>query len=311
MKRVLATALCLLLVSAFGYGAVAPQAQGTATINGTVHDPSGAVLPGVEVTATQTSTNVSRQAVSDERGNFVLPNLPIGPYKVEAALPGFRTFVQTGIELGVNQNPNLTVTMEVGQVAQEVEVNANVSMVETQNLGVRQEVQNQEVLDLPLQSRNATDFLTLLGGAVADTANNSSTRSLQGGIGISITGLREGSTTFTLDGAVHTNVFDNLNLPIPFPDALQEFSLQTGAQNSSSGFQGGAQVAAVTKSGTNQFHGDAYDYYRSDKLASRAYFAPTKGSKSRNQFGGTVGGPILKNKLFFFGGYQRTQNNQA
>src|SRR5579862_270097 len=143
MKRVLATALFLLLVSTYGHSAAAPQAQGTATINGTVKDPSGAVLPGVEVTATQTSTNVSRQSVSDERGNFILPNLPVGPYKVEAALPGFRTFVQTGIELGVNQNPNLNVTMEVGQVSQAVEVNANVTQVETQNLAVRQEVQNQ------------------------------------------------------------------------------------------------------------------------------------------------------------------------
>ena len=159
------------------------------------------MLPGVEVTATQTATSISRQAVSDERGNFALTNLPVGPYKVEAALPGFRTFVQTGIELGVNQNPNLPITLEVGQVNQEVEVQANVTMVETRNLGVRQVIENQEVLDLPLQSRNATDFLTLLGGAVADTANNSSTRSLQGGIGISITGLLEGSTTFTLDGA--------------------------------------------------------------------------------------------------------------
>ena len=279
MKRVLATAIVLLLVSSLACAAGSPQAQGTAQINGIVKDPSGAVLPGVEVTATQTATGISRQAVSDERGNFALPNLPVGPYKVEAGLPGFRTFVQTGIELGVNQNPNLPITLEVGQVNQEVEVQANVTMVETRNLGVRQVIENQEVLDLPLQSRNATDFLTLLGGAVADTANNSSTRSLQGGIGISITGLLEGSTTFTLDGAIHTNTFDNLNLPIPFPDALQEFSLQTGAQNSSSGFQGGAQVAAVTKSGTNNFHGDAFDYYRSDSLASRAYFAPTKGTK--------------------------------
>lgn len=311
MKHVLATLLCVLFVSVLTCAAAFGQAQGTSTINGVVKDPSGAVLPGVEVTATQTDTNVSRQSVTDERGNFVLPNLPVGPYKVEAALPGFRTFVQTGISLGVNQNPNLNVVMEVGQVSQEVEVQANVTMVETHNLGVRQVVENQEVLDLPLQSRNATDFLTLLGGAVADTTNNSSTRALQGGIGISITGLLEGSTTFTLDGAIHTNTFDNLNLPIPFPDALQEFSLQTGAQNSSSGFQGGAQVGAVTKSGTNQFHGDAYDYYRSDTLASRAYFAAIKGTKSRNQWGGTIGGPVLKNKLFFFGGYQRTQNNQA
>jgi len=171
--------MVLLLVSSLACAAGSPQAQGTAQINGIVKDPSGAVLPGVEVTATQTATSVSRQAVSDERGNFALTNLPIGPYKVEAALPGFRTFVQTGIELGVNQNPNLPITLEVGQVNQEVEVQANVTMVETRNLGVRQVIENQEVLDLPLQSRNATDFLTLLGGAVADTANNSSTRSFR------------------------------------------------------------------------------------------------------------------------------------
>src|SRR5262249_60795972 len=111
-----------------------------------------AAFPGVALTATQPNTNSSRQAASDERGNFVLPNLPVGPYKVEAALPGFRTFVQTGIELGVNQNPNLPITLEVGQVTQEVEVQANVTMVETRNLGVRQVIENQEGLNLPLQS---------------------------------------------------------------------------------------------------------------------------------------------------------------
>src|SRR5215470_3783968 len=204
MKRVLATVVGLLLVSGLACGATSPQAQGTSTINGSVKDSSGAVLPGVEVTATQTATNVSRQTISDERGNFVLPNLPVGPYRVEATLPGFRTFVQTGIELGVNQNPILPITLEVGQVTQEVEVSANVTQVETSSLGVRQVIENQEVLDLPLQSRNATDLLTLLGGAVASGANSSS-RALQGGIGIVITGLPGGSTTFTLDGAIHTN----------------------------------------------------------------------------------------------------------
>jgi hypothetical protein len=311
MKYLLMRLGSVFLICTFAYVEALAQAQGTSQINGAVKDATGAVLPGVEITATQTNTNFTRPAVSDERGNFVLPNLPVGPYKIEATLPGFRTFVQTGIELGVNQNPNLYVILEVGQVAQEVEVEANVAMVESRNLGIRQVIENQEILDLPLQSRNATDLLTLLGGAVADTINNSSSRSLQGGVGISITGQLEGSTTFTLDGALHTNTFDNLNLPIPFPDALQEFSLQTGAQNPSSGFQGGAQVGAVTKSGTNQFHGDVFDYYRGDRFASRSYFAATKGTRSRNQFGGTIGGPIVKNKLFFFAGYQRTQNDQA
>src|SRR6478672_3901811 len=142
MKHVPIIVIGLLLVSTVGYAAASPQAQGTSQINGIVKDPTGAVLPGVEVTATQTDTNINRQTVSDERGNFVLPNLPIGPYKIEAQLPGFRTFVQTGIQLGVNQNPNLNIILEVGQVTQEVEVQANVTMVETRNLGVRQVIES-------------------------------------------------------------------------------------------------------------------------------------------------------------------------
>src|SRR5262245_19476861 len=259
MKHVLLGLLGLLLVAALACGAAFGQAQGTSQINGLVKDPSGAILPGVEVTATQTETNVSRQSVSDERGNFVLPNLPVGPYKVEATLPGFRSFVQTGIQLGVNQNPNLNIVLEVGQVNQQVEVQANVTMVETRNLGVRQVIETQEIVELPLNGRTAIDLITLQGGAVADTANNASSRSLQVGVGLSITGLPTGATTFTLDGALHTNTFDNLNLPIPFPEALQEFSIQTALQNANSGFQGGASVGAVTKSGTNNFHGDLFE----------------------------------------------------
>ena len=299
--------LAVSFISVFGCAAAFGQAQGTAQINGIVKDPTGAVLPGVEVTSTNTSTNQSRQAVSDERGNFVLANLPIGPYKVEAVLPGFRTFVQTGIQLGVNQNPNLNVVLEVGQVTQQVEVQANLTMVETRNLGVRQVIESVQIVELPLNGRTAIDLITLQGGAVADTANNASTRSLQGGVGLSITGLPTGATTFMLDGALHTNTFDNLNLPVPFPEALQEFSIQSGSQNASGGFQGGASVGAQTKSGTNQFHGDLFDFYRNDRFMARSYFAATKGSRTRQQFGGTLGGPIIKSKLFFFGAYQYTK----
>ncbi len=305
--RLTGALLICVLASAIAFG----QAQGTSQINGIVKDPTGAVLPGVEITATQTDTNVSRQTVSDERGNFVLPNLPVGPYRVEAQLPGFRTFLQTGIQLGVNQNPNLNIILEVGQVTQEVEVQANVTMVETRNLGVRQVIENVQIVELPLQSRTAMDLITLQGGAVADPNNNSSSRALQGGVGVSITGLPTGATSFTLDGALHTNTFDSLNLPVPFPEALQEFSVQSGSQNASSGFQGGAQVGAVTKSGTNNFHGDVFDYYRNDRFMARSYFAATKGSRTREQVGGDVGGPILKNKLFFFAAYQYTKNKSA
>jgi hypothetical protein len=274
-----------------------------------VKDATGAVLPGVEITATQTDTNQTRFTLTDETGAFVLPSLVTGPYRLEASLPGFRTFVQSGIVLGVNQNPTINVVLEVGQVTEQVEVQANATMVETRNLGVRQVIENNEILELPLNGRSAIDLILLQGGSVA-TGSNSSTRAIQGGVGVSLTGLADGTTTYTLDGALHNNPYDSLNLPMPFPDALQEFSIQTGSQNASNGFLGGAQIAAVTKSGTNEFHGDVFDYYRNDRFQARRYFDTSKGTRRRNQWGGTIGGPILRNKLFFFGGFQYTSNSQ-
>src|SRR5436190_1223996 len=183
-------------------------------------------------------------------------------------------------------------------------------MVETRNLGIRQVIENEQILELPLNGSNATDLITLQGGAVANGQNAVLGRALNGGVGVSISGL-SGQTTYTLDGALHTNPQDNLNLPLPFPDALQEFSIQTGTQNATGGFQGGSTVGAVTKSGTNQFHGDVFDYYRNDRFMARSYFAATKGTRKRNEAGGTLGGPIIQNKLFFFGGYDRLSNRAA
>src|SRR3989440_8474688 len=142
----------VLVLGLVGIGLTCPNiwAQATAQISGTVHDQSGAVLPGVEVTATQTETGITRTAVTNETGSYVLPNLPLGPYKVEAALPGFRTYVQTGIVLQVNSSPVVNVTLEVGQVAETIEVEANATLVETRNSGVGQVVENARILELPL-----------------------------------------------------------------------------------------------------------------------------------------------------------------
>src|SRR5713226_5415632 len=138
-------------------------AQATAQISGTARDQSGAVLPGVEIKATQTETGITRDVVTNETGSFVLPNLPIGPYRLEAALPGFRTFIQTGIVLEVNSNPVINVALEVGQVSEQVEVQANAALVETRSSGVGQVMENARILDLPLNGRNVIDLLSLAG----------------------------------------------------------------------------------------------------------------------------------------------------
>jgi hypothetical protein len=293
-------------------------AQSTAQITGTIRDATGAVLPGAEVTATQTETGIARSTVSNETGAYVLPNLPIGPYKLEAGLPGFRTFVQTGIVLDVNSNPVINISLEVGQRTEQVEVQANAALVETRTVGVGQVMETQRILELPLNGRNAAELVLTVGAAVNIPEYASQPRSMQGQLAIAVAGGLPSGVNYALDGAQHNNPYDNLSLPLPFPDALQEFKVETSALAASQGQHSSAQVNSVTKSGTNDFHGSLFEFVRNDLLNATTYFArvdPNTGKKvqstlKRNQFGGTAGGPIVRNKLFFFGGYQGTINHQ-
>ncbi len=281
-------------------------AQATAQISGTVQDQSGAVLPGVEVTASQTDKGVSRMTVTNEAGYYTLSNLPLGPYRLEAALPGFRSFVQTGIVLQVNSNPTLNITLQVGQVSEQVEVQANASLVDTRNVSVGQVMETARIMELPLNGRNAQELLLLAGGAVQSAPAGG--RTFPGRLTISSAGTLGTATEYTLDGIRHVDAFDGLPLPLPFPDALAEFKTEIGGMAPQQGRS--AQVSAVTKSGTNSFHGDLFEFVRNDLFNARPYFS-TKGSTlKRNQFGGTIGGPVLKNKLFFFSGYQGTTLRQ-
>jgi len=304
MKRILIALLVTNLIT--GITCSTAWAQATAEISGTVKDQSGAVLPGVEVTATQTETGISRAAVTNETGSYILPNLAVGPYRLEAALPGFRTFVQTGIVLQVNSNPAINPILEVGQVTEQVEVQANAALVETRSTAVGQVIENQRILELPLNGRQVTDLITLSGAAVQTGVSPDT--SWQGGVYISIAGGQAFGVAYSLDGAMHTNVYDGSQMPMPFPDALQEFKVAASGIAANGGTRGsGGQVNAVTKSGTNEIHGDAFEFVRNYSFNARNYFAQKRDSLKRNQYGGTLGGPIIKNKVFFFGGYQGTK----
>src|SRR5215813_1373342 len=289
-------------------------AQATAQISGTVSDQSGAVLPGAEITATQTETGIVRNTVSNETGSYILPNLPLGSYRLEVSLPGFRKFAQSGIVLQVNSNPVINATLEVGQKTELLEVQADAALVETRTVGVGQTMETKRILELPLNGRNVTELITLGGAAVDVPLYSSSTRSISGQAAISVAGGLASGVNYSLDGGMHTNPYDHLSLPLPFPDALQEFKIETSALSASQGQHSGAQVSSVTKSGTNEFHGDLFEFVRNDLLNATEYFArvdPNTGKKvhstlKRNQFGGTLGGPIVQSKLFFFGGYQGT-----
>src|SRR5688572_18339403 len=217
MRVVIALFLCV-------FGGSAAWAQSTAQISGTVKDQTGAVLPGVDVAATQTATGTRRTAVTDETGTFVLTSLAIGPYMVEATLPGFRTYVQSGIVLQVNGNPTINVTLEVGQVADQIEVQADAALVETRSTGVGQVIDNQRVLELPLNGRQATELI-FLAGMATPTAGAGLTSNVRNypTVAVSVAGGLATGLTYVLDGATHNDPFNNLNLPLPFPDAMQEF----------------------------------------------------------------------------------------
>src|SRR5437879_9163611 len=222
-------------------------AQATAQISGAVQDQSGAVLPGAEVTATQTDTGVSRMTITNETGHYVLANLPLGPYRLEAGLPGFRTFVQTGIVLQVNSNPTINVVLQVGQVSETVKVQANAALVETRSLSVGQVMETTRIMELPLNGRNAQELVLLQGGAAQLMTNG---QTFPGRLLISSAGSLGTSTEYTLDGIRHVDVWDGFPMPLPFPDALAEFKTEIGGLGASQGR--GSQVSSVTKSGTNQ-----------------------------------------------------------
>src|SRR5437773_4075814 len=295
-------ALCGFLFSCAAWTAV--WAQSTAQLSGTVKDQSGAVLPGVEIKATQTATGLERSVLTNETGSYILPNLPVGPYKLEASLPGFRTFAQTGIVLQIDASPVINILMEVGQVAETVEVQADAALVETRNTGIGQVMDNVRVMELPLNARQVTELIIAAGASVGGGAQNTP-RNYPTDI-ISVAGGSNDSLTFLLDGGVHNDPYGNQALPLPFPDALQEFKVETSAVPAQYGFHAAGAVNVVTKSGSNEFHGSLFEVVRNRIFNARNTFATERDGLKRNQFGGVIGGPIVKNKLFFFGGLQTT-----
>jgi hypothetical protein len=299
--------LILLLAATNGW------AQATAQINGTVADSSGGILPGATVVAIQTETGARREAVTDENGAYALTNLPIGPYRLEVTLSGFRTFQQTGIVLTVNSNPVIPIQLQLGSLEETVSVEAAAPLVETRNPAVARVIDNEAIEALPMEGRNVASLVTLAGAAI-DTGNPSS-RSLTQTRAIAVQGGQTFGVVYTLDGALHNNWYDGDNLPLPFPDAVQEFRVETSSQNAQNGIKAGGTASVSTKAGTNTFHGDVFDFARHHRFNATSPFAGINKSTGkrtddglvRNQYGGVLGGPIIRDKVFFFGAYQGTR----
>ncbi len=312
MKRTflsIASAVFLLSIYAFCQGG------GNAAITGTVTDPSGAVVSGAQITATQHGTAVSRSAVSNESGTFTLPALPPANYTVTVKAQGFKTFSQE-IVLLADQVRGMDIRLVLGATSQQVTVEGSSVHVDTVTPVLSQVIEQARLDNLPLNGRNAADLTLLVPGAVSANGHGEQqgdTKQIPGAESISVNGARPDQISYNLDGANNEDLMSNTNDPFPFPDALQEFSVQTNNFSTQYGANGGAVVNVVTKSGTNQWHGDAFEFVRNKIFDARNYFATKVDPLKRNQYGLTIGGPIWKDHSFIFFGYQgtrvRTQNN--
>jgi len=302
------------------------QAVNFAQLHGRVTDASGAILPGAQITATQVLTGFARSTETNADGTYSLPSLPIGPYTLQVKANGFRDYLQKGLELQVAQNPEINVTMQVSAVTQEVEVTANAAMVETHDNSISTMIDNSRIMELPLNGRSLPDLIMLSGGAMnsqlpsndllsSKNYGNGATNGYQPSQTISVAGGQQNSNNYLLDGGDNNDAFSNVNSPFPFPDAVQEFSVQNSGLSARYGVHSGAVVNVVTKSGTNRFHGSAFEFLRNPIVNAHhvQFVTPAAGARDdtikRNQFGGTFGGPILKDKLLFFAGYQATRQS--
>ena len=291
----------------------APAAAQTTTggLTGVVLDPGGGVLPGVTIKATHEATNAETMAVSDDVGLYVLRGLPVGRYTVIAELAGFQTAKNTDIVVRVNENVRLDITLKVGAVTETVTVSGMATTVDTSTGTLKTVVDQERIENLPLNGRNPAQLMTLVAGVLPDRSDLTSGATYPGTNPVSSSGARGNTTNYVLDGGSNNDHYSNGPNPMPNPDALQEFSVQTNSFSAEYGRNVGAIVNAVTRAGTNQLRGLGFAYLRHHKLNANNFFTPgVDDGLKRGQYGGTVGGPIVTNRTFFFGSYQGTNERR-
>ncbi|MBO0861814.1 MAG: TonB-dependent receptor [Chloracidobacterium sp.] len=298
-------------------GARATFAQGYARITGVVTDPSGAAVRGATITVTQLGTGEGATAMTNDEGLFVFPSLRPTQYDLKVTASGFATFTKTGIILQADAAVTLNVGLQVGGVDQIVTVEASTAQVDTSSATLSQVVDQRRINDLPLNGRNAAALTTLVAGVVIAPnaqADQGLTKTFPVAVTITSNGTRANQTNYMLDGGNNVDPYTNVNAPFPFPDALQEFSVQTSNYSAEYGQNAGGVVNIVTRSGAKDFHGDLFEYNRNALFNASNFFSNPGGAVDplkRNQFGGTIGGPVKLPRVstphsYFFAGYQRT-----
>src|ERR1700690_1648446 len=281
------------------------KAQDSASLRGTITDQSGGVIVGAKIKLTNTNTNISRTTTSGNDGGYLFTTVPVGPYSLTVTHASFETTIQGGIVLQLNQNARVDVAMKLGESSQTVEVTAQVAQVDTTSAVLGKVEDERAIRDLPLLDRDTLQLGLLQAGVFAPDPDDGS------GDPFSVSGQRSESLTFLLDGANNTDFLGNNIVVSPNPDAVEEFKILTNNYDAEYGRTSGGIVNQITKSGTNQFHGDVFEFIRNDKLNARDFFAADRSSFKRNVFGATTGGPIKKEKTFFFLAYQGARRREG
>ena len=275
-------------------------------------DPSGAVVQSASVSARQTETGLTRSAMTDHSGAYVLLELPVGHYQLQVEARGFQTYVQQGIILNVNETATIPVRLVVGAETQQVQVMADAQLIQGTVTSLGKTVSGREVLDLPLDGRNFTQLGLLQPGVVPLTPGlEEAGGSLRAGQAYAVNGQRPESNNFLIDGANNFNGVDGGFVLKPPVDAITEFKILTHNASAEFGQSLGSTTNIITRSGANSFHGALWEFLRNDTLDATNYFAATTEPLKQNQFGGTIGGPIRRDKTFFFGYYEGFRNRQG
>src|SRR5438552_7830874 len=292
----------------------AQTSSATATILGVVKDTSGALIPGVSITVKHTETGQTRTAISSESGDYNVPLLPVGAYELTTVMPGFKQDVRRGINLVVGQQAVINLTLEVGAAAEQVTVTEEAPLVNTTLSSTSGLITEQQIKELPLNGRSFDQLLALNVGVVNITSN------MAGGAGgafpaFSVAGHRQETNRFMLNGVdwVGGNATSQFITPsgassqLLGVEAVREYNVLEHTYGAEYGKRAGGQVSIVTSSGTNQLHGSVFEFLRNSALDTRDFFQTEKGPFKRHQFGGTIGGPLKKDKLFVFGNYEGFQ----
>jgi len=289
------------------------QTAGSGSIQGAVTDSSGAVIPNATVTLIETATGVKHETRSGTAGAYSFPNIPITTYNLDVTAAGFESYEQTGIVLEVGSSIAINVALKVGAASVKVEVHAEGLALQTEDVSFKQTIDSQDVTEMPLNGRLLTGLILLTGGSsnssCQDCGNNS--KFPYQSSAFSIAGGGGNTTLFKLDGGDSNDYQTGNNLDLPFPDAIAEFSQESAALGAVGGMHSGGFVNIVTKSGTNQYHGDAFEFIRNNYLDATNFFSNAKDILHENQFGGTFGGKVIRDKFFLFAGYQREVDAQS